>query len=194
MQDTSEQKDLHNSYKLKKKGDFCVAFLIGRTTFRCCFSINTRASQHLFVAQQAVLWADVIGRESAITSILDLQPFQCSGQNRLHGPKSPPPPTSALQPCARAAVSWEIWGWAHVSGQGRTPRSGSKGGWRACRGSDGQWRWLFVWSESLKRDRFLWTPAEKLLYFLERFILGFWKGLTAPWVLKPDYLIQDHVL
>lgn len=77
-----------------------VAFYISGTTFQCFF--YTRASQHLFVAQQAVMWAAVFGRESAIISTLYLQPFQCSGQDRLHGPKSLPPPTSALQPCARA--------------------------------------------------------------------------------------------
>lgn len=102
------------------------AFDMRCATFQCCFSVYTRTSQHLFVAQQAVMWAAVFGRESAIISIVYLQLSQCSGQNRLHGPKSPPPPTSALQPCAQAPLSWELWGWACVSvregRQGAPPR------------------------------------------------------------------------
>lgn len=110
----------------RKTVEACVAFHISCTTFQRCFSVHSRASQHLLVAPQAVMWAAVFGLESAIISIFYLQPFQCAGQNRLHGPKSPPPPTSALQPCAQAPLSWELWGWTCVSvregRQGAAPR------------------------------------------------------------------------
>lgn len=40
----------------------------------CVFSMCTSASRHVFVAQQAVMWAAAFGHESAIISVLYLQP------------------------------------------------------------------------------------------------------------------------
>lgn len=60
------------------------------------------------------------------------------------GPESPTyPATFALQPCARALVSRELWGWAPGAGQSRMPGSGFEGGWR---GMDGQGCCFPVWS------------------------------------------------
>lgn len=80
------------------------------------------------------------GCESAIISILHLQPFQSSGQNRLHGPKSLPP--SYICPpalCPSPPVLGTVGVGVHFR-EGMTPGSGSKGGWRAWKSGDGQWR------------------------------------------------------
>lgn len=61
------------------------------------------------------MWAAAFGCESAIISAARLQLFQRAGQNRLHGPKSPPPPLHLpSSPVPKPPPSWELWGWACV--------------------------------------------------------------------------------
>lgn len=125
------------------------------------FSICTSASQHVFVAQQAVMWAAALGRESAIISVLYLQPARfralaktsCMAQCHRH----------LLQYiCPPALLPWELWGWAGHGG-------GCKGGWRAQKG-DNEWSGGGLSGQSLS--------ICSSLVLEEDLQLGFWKYLS----------------
>lgn len=80
----------HPPDKTTTRGTVHVTFHISHTSLLCGFSICTSASQHVFVAQKAVMWAAAFGRDSFSASAKASCMAQCH-RHPLHLPSSPVP-------------------------------------------------------------------------------------------------------
>lgn len=139
----------------------------------------TRASQHLLVAPQAVMWAAVSGRESAVISVVHLPALSTLRPKPAAWPKVTAAPyicPPAL--CPSPSVLGTVGVGVSFFGQGRAPGSGSKGGRRARGGGDrGLKGGGFVLHESFFLDYIRLQLSGKIHPEVLRVFLGV--GLTA---------------